>query len=299
MKKILSTVAFLSLALNMSAQVEVCTFDPAAIGITEKKTPLDGGKELGKTTYVTCYSVFTDEVSPTSGENGTDAAYDYAISLDGQLLSLKTGLQGSTNPAAITEDAFASFDPDKGWILRFDVGDIARWGELYVSAKTTGNKNYWVVEESATGERKFIPYWIVTDAQGSGYDNGLQFVTPYDLGVDEDSWSLPTFAAANKQLDKINTNVDHGHVAPGTAKKNGAGLIFFDVLPNRKYYVFGTGTKITSSGFAYSNGALVKEIKALRRDKTLAEENPTTVSEFYLLKSGTIKAAMEANTAEK
>ena len=36
MKKILSTVAFLSLALNMSAQVEVCTFDPAAIGITEK-----------------------------------------------------------------------------------------------------------------------------------------------------------------------------------------------------------------------------------------------------------------------
>ena len=39
MKKILSTVAFLSLALNMSAQVEVCTFDPAAIGITEKKTP--------------------------------------------------------------------------------------------------------------------------------------------------------------------------------------------------------------------------------------------------------------------
>ena len=48
----------------------------------------------------------------------------------------------------------------------------------------------------------------------------------------------------------------------GTAKKNGAGLIFFDVLPNRKYYVFGTGTKIPSSGFAYSNGALVKEIKA-------------------------------------
>jgi hypothetical protein len=43
----------------------------------------------------------------------------------------------------------------------------------------------------------------------------------------------------------------------------------------------------------------VKEIKAFRRDKTLAEENPTTVSEFYLLKSGTIKAAMEANTAEK
>ena len=47
MKKILSTVAFLSLALNMSAQVEVCTFDPAAIGITEKKTPLDGGKGTG------------------------------------------------------------------------------------------------------------------------------------------------------------------------------------------------------------------------------------------------------------
>ena len=299
MKKIFGIMALSSLVLAVSAQPEVCTFDPGAIGVTSTAADFSAGTELGKTNSVTCVSyngeAGTDKVKATSGENGTSDKYDYAISLDGAILSLTTGLQGNTNPSAPSVDTWENYVPTQGWILQFNVGEIATWGELYVSSKSTGNKKYWVVEESSTGERKFIPFWQVGDFQGDGYDYGLQFVTPYDLGVDESTWSLTSFDAANKSIQDVNNSGVHGHIeAP--ASKNGAALIFFDVLPNRKYYVFAQGSKITSSGFAYSDGELVKDIKCLRRDKSITEGEYVTTSEFYLLKNGTIKAAMEANS---
>lgn len=299
MKKIFGIMALSSLALAMSAEPEVCTFDPSAIGATSTAQDFPAGTELGKTNSVTCVSyngdAGTDKVKVASGENGSADKYDYAISLDGAILSLTSGLQGNTNPTAPSADTWDNYVPAQGWILQFNVGEIANWGELYVSSKSTGNKKYWVVEESSTGDRKFIPYWQVGDFQGDDYDYGLQFVTPYDLGVDESTWSLTTFDAANKSVQDVNNSGVHSHVA-APASKNGASIIFFDVLPNRKYYVFAQGSKITSSGFAYSDGALVKDIKCLRRDKNAASEGGyVTTSEFYLLKDGTIKAAMEAN----
>lgn len=303
MKKILSTIACLSLALTVSAGVEVCTFDPSSAGITSTETEFPAGTELGKTTNVTCRAFFGDGVASdfikaTSGENGADTSMDYAISLDGELLSLQTGVQGKNNPTAPAADSWTAYAPTQGWFLQFEVGEIATWGELYVSSKTTGNKKYWVVEESSTGERKFIPYWQVADYNAIPENYGLQFCTPYDMGVIEDSWSLAKteegYNAANKSFQSFNNDgTAHGH-SEAAASKNGAAIIFFDVLPNRKYYVFAQGSKITSSGFAYSDASLVKEIKALRYDKSAGSER-TTVSEYYLLKDGTIKAAQEAN----
>ena len=302
MKKIFGIMALSSLALAVSAEPEVCSFDPSAIGVTSTAAEFPAGTELGKTASVTCVSyngsAGSDKIKSTSGENGTSDNYDYAISLDGAILSLTSGLQGSTNPTAPSADVWENYQPEQGWMLQFNVGEIATWGELYVSSKSTGNKKYWVVEESSTGERKFIPYWQVGDFQGDGYDYGLQFCTPYDMGVDESTWSLSRFDAANKSLQAFNNDgVAHGHTE-ASASKNGASLIFFDVLPNRKYYVFAQGSKITSSGFAYSDGALVKDIKCLRRDKSVTEGEYVTTSEFYLLKDGTIKAAIEANSSK-
>ena len=176
MKKIFGIMALSSLALAVSAEPEVCSFDPSAIGVTSTAAEFPAGTELGKTASVTCVSyngsAGSDKIKSTSGENGTSDNYDYAISLDGAILSLTSGLQGSTNPTAPSADVWENYQPEQGWMLQFNVGEIATWGELYVSSKSTGNKKYWVVEESSTGERKFIPYWQVGDFQGDGYDYG-------------------------------------------------------------------------------------------------------------------------------
>lgn len=271
MKKINMIIGLMAAALSVNAQTELALFDSGALGLNgSTTTELAPGTELAKSDNVTCILEIKDGLKKVA--SFTTDGVDNIVEIDDAVIPLTDGIQGNTNPTKISKMQGATLKG--GFQLKFQIGELEgadKWGQLYVAAKVTNNKPMYVFEEDANGAMRFVPFWVIYHVSG---DENCHFITPYDMGVDEKTWNVTdeNFDAkvANKNPKDLAdaSKVNHPDV---TTAGNGPGVIWFDVVAGRNYYVFYTGSKIVASGYAFKQGGQAQSIKFKSADSTVKE----------------------------
>lgn len=284
MKKIFTLVAMATLALGANAQTIVggtFTVDnlptSAVLDMTDPEHPTGGGYSseepfsLGTSDYVSVATGTPDDIQKTDSKKGTTSigyyqtgtTYNdtkYAVikteSGDKVIIDCTKGLSGSdnaryedksTNVSAVIAETKA---PSHGVTIGFNTPASAKWtyGVIYLVAKIAGNKQYIVFEDGTP-----IPYTIVYDGNKDNSKNVV--ITPDMLGYNENDGKWNDDATLPKPDEKCSL------AATG---KNGTGVIFFEVTPNKKYLAMAIGSKISASGYAMVVDDYAKSVEITR-----------------------------------
>ena len=289
MKKIFTLAALAATTLVANAQIEGGNFDVSAFDKTGTQTA--AGLALGSSTHVTVATGTVDNKKTVSETDPTPAGYKTTSSKynkveavvitapNGEKVVIDTnsGLTGSDNArnskgdipgGSISAIANGKWTAATGCTYAFTVktGLTYDYGCMYIVGKFSGNKEFIVLED---GEP--IPYFLVYD--GLSDNSSIVYVEPSDMGYDEDAFvwnegaTYPTPDAARSLA---------------TVKKNGTGVVFFDVAPGRTYLVTANGSKPTISGYALVNGDMAKQVECARMGRD-GEGNATAQEQSVFL----------------
>ncbi len=247
-KYLLSAVAFVA-AMSASAQVEVIQVDADALGVGSDAVTLTKGTSFGEIAgKISAYAAYDDSYKSVDCKNN-----DYnKVSVDGQEILTKGGIQGQTNPKNDDGSPANTLKPATGGAVIGLTADADGW--VYVVSKLSSNKQYTVFEE---GEP--IGYSLTMEIIDDHFADG---VLSYKLVGEGEYNILPASMAPLPWAERIALNIpSHEETdAEGNVtvkydyeiKKNGLGVIFFPVAADCKYEVCASGSKISFSGFAYS-----------------------------------------------
>lgn len=270
MKKVLLSV-FAVAGLCVNAQ-EVGRIDaePLIASAPNGDGVLPAGTKITETANVVMSFLNQDTYKGTACHMGSYKALVFAGKDTVRVDSSNLGVTGSTNPAApsVTETGLDLVMG--GCQYNFDV---KKDGYIYFIGKFTSNKNFYVGEYTTTeGTAKGVApigYNLVAISEDlklvSGCEDGiLNFTVPTDedgyyVGTDIIPWPEHVLAGAkayNAETGKWDLVVES---EPAKVGKNGLGVIVFPVYADMSYVAYGTGTKVSTSGFVFAEQKLQVE----------------------------------------
>lgn len=211
-----------------------------------------------------------DDTYSSNSLTAEKSAYN-AISIDGEVYPLGTGIQGSADPK---ESGAKNPDLTKnvvsGAVFQFKP---TQSGYLYVIAKLATGKAHYVY--NATGSN-FVAYSVAAftmDEAGTACTYTLpaadesvdiELFTKLDEGIG----NVTTAQASYLDNKKIKTVAQCYSAAGGSATLSGyvSGVVAFHVTACSTYYFYAQSSKVVSSGFAFvpDATALASEIKGVK-----------------------------------
>lgn len=259
---------------------------------------------------------------PTKKMSTSLGAYKQ-IKVGDAVISGSDGMQGKNNPkapsilsAATEAGTYLSF-PDQGFVPVFDV---EKDGFIYAVGKLTFNKNYYVLEwtskngftaghdaiaytvagvapdvkDGILGNTDGLVNYTVTPSNEEGYYTGradIPNVEQLVLGAEYVTAKLDEGTAAERDtfywsMDKYTAAIAASATwaEAGKIAKNFFGVIKFPVYAGMSYAAFGRGTKISISGFIFSEKDL--DVVAVAPESTAEDGTVTPESSIVIAKAG-------------
>lgn len=263
---VMATFAFVANAQTETGFVNLNVVSDAAVN-KEAAESVNAGTELCTSENVTMKAAFDDTYIRSSLWGETDAVNK--ITIDGVDYEMPMGLQGQANPK---DNSLLKGGQKSGAVFRFDVKAD---GILYVFAKLTGNKNYYVWEGNVLNEDAASPvaytliaaqandgkvvgyklpgneagYYVV----GTGYDDGTKYL---EADRCTEIQSIESVSLANDNVPETKKCTVWNNCGDEKVKGNALGVIAFPVYAEAKeYYVNACGSKVTANGFLFVKGA--------------------------------------------
>ncbi len=256
MKKSLLFGAIFGMAAVANAQdVEFAVMDVEALGIGSDNVPISGGTELCSTDNVTMYAAFDCEYKTSAMSGSSDAVR--SLKIEGVTYELPTGVQGQTNP---TPNSLLNGGQQAGAVFKFEVKTD---GVLYVFAKLTYNKNYYVWEGDVNNNAGMpVAYTLAAYPVGTGVKTGYTLPGDewnwYTVGSGYDDGTMYYQASQCIRVANGGAAVDADGAKlydDSWASGNALGVIAFPVYVEAgEYYVNACGSKVTCNGFLFIPG---------------------------------------------
>ena len=288
MKKMFTLVAMATMALAANAQSQSANFKDAAATLVEA-TSIDP-VTLATSEDVKASFPFKDDENAGKGYKAghikcDGEAYVVITDSEGQKYIVDgNGATGGGNPRTTADGKTSpSFEypyttPARGVVFQFEIGNdfaYTDYATLSVVGKFGDNKNYIVLENESA-----IPYTLVVaskDFEG----------TQKNYFIDEDKIKGASGVVTGGVLGE-GTKCDKFMTYYGfsEAKKNGVGVITFNVVKGRKYQVFAIGSKLCASGFVLLADDDPKTAELIRTQTTGEGEGAVTTQDqsIFLLK---------------
>lgn len=235
MKKFLLSAAALVCAASVNAQV--LQLNAEELGIGSDAVDVAEGQVWGTAGFVELSNAYATQHKAVDCKNNN---YNQVLFNGTDIILTKGGIQGQDNPKDIDggNPGVTLIKPSTGAVVKLTA---AADGYVYVVAKLSSNKNYYVFEEgTAIGftlamqvEAEGLPTVLTYEAKGEGEFNEIT-----DAG-----WcDWPENVYYNKVL---------GQEKAADIKKNGLGVIGFPVYEGCEYLVGAGGSKISWCGAYY------------------------------------------------
>ena len=307
MKKIFTLVALATFAFVANAQTEsgFVNLNVVSDAATNKDAAenVNGGTVLCSSENVTMKVAFDDTYIRASLWGETDAVNN--ITVDGVEYEMPMGLQGQTNPQS---NSLLKGGQQSGAVFRFDVKAD---GILYVFAKLTGNKNYYVWEGNVLNEAANPVAYTLTAAQandgkvvgytlpgdedgyytvGAGYDDGTKYL---EADRCTEIFSIESVSLTNDNVPKTKECTVWNNCGDEKVKGNALGVIAFPVYAEGKeYYVNACGSKVTVNGFAFVKSANGLAEISFGKGETAGINNVAAVSGKKTVKKGLVNGRL-------
>lgn len=256
MKKSLLLSAVLGMAAAANAQTESAVMDIAALGIGSDAVAVAAGTELCSSANVIMSAAFDCDYKSSAMSGSEDPVR--SLSIAGVTYELPAGVQGQTNPSP---NSLTNGGQQAGAVFKFEVKAD---GVLYVFAKLTYNKNYYVwegdvVNSAAMPVAYSLQAYPVATGTKTGYTLPGDEFGYYEMGTGYDDGTMYYQAAQCIAVANGGAAVD----AEGNklydaswASGNALGVIAFPVYAEAgEYYVNACGSKVTCNGFVFIPGA--------------------------------------------
>lgn len=246
MKKLFTLAAAMIAALSVNAQ-EVCQIDAEGAGITSDGVDVAAGGVVGTSDNLTITVLNAQTVKATSCKGNNSG-----FVVDGAELKA-SGITGTDNPKdaagqnpAVGDKTTVGGVPVTGFALNFATSaNVADGSYLYVAAKLSSHKNYYVFENGLCIGYE-LAMWVDKDAS----------LQPLKITVENDSEvdGVPCRTASIGTPEAIYTG------AAETIKSTGEGVIVFPVYPECNYIVGAGGSKISCCGAVLTSSNTVSVV---------------------------------------
>lgn len=265
MKKSLLFAAALVCAATVNAQV--FQMDGEAFGLSSEAADVEAGLVWGEAGSVTLSNAFATQHKLVDCKNNN---YNQVLFNGADVIVTKNGVQGQDNPKDIDggNPGITLVQPATGAVVAIEA---AADGYVYIVAKLSSNKNYYVFEEGTA-----VGFTLAMQVANDNFPEGVIKYTAEGEG----EFNEITNPALTDWPEKVALG-EGWEAAAGEAGKigvNGLGVIGFPVYEGCKYLVGAGGSKISWCG-AYFCAAPVSVVL-----QGTDAENP--VEDFVLIAGG-------------
>jgi len=233
MKKSLLFVAALVCATAANAQVFQMNAESFNLTSDLSAEAVPAGQVWGETEYGTFSNPFASQHKAVDCKNNN---YN-VVSFDGNEVTTGGGIQGNDNPkdADGANPGISLVAPSQGALVQFTA---KKDGYVYIVGKLSSNKNYYVFAEGLP-----IGFTLAMQVTADGLPNVLSYTAvgegEYNTLSDNGYTDWPENVYYNKVL---------GQTKEADIKKNGLGVIGFQVIAECTYLVGAGGSKISWCG---------------------------------------------------
>ena len=234
---------------SQASKVEVCSFVPSTLGLSNSLVELNQGTVIGETTSVKATIGAKDKYKqgPTTVQ----------VTIGDQ--AINSGIVGNTNPKdadGITPNTSLK-EPYSGCFLRFDAKAD---GWIYLIIWANSHKAYTVFEEGMALGYTFAAIGDANSDLGAVYQYTLQgggeFNWLSDAGITNvESAEREYLKAAKPSIYEARFTLNGNGTETwynDDLRKTGIGVIKFPVFEGCKYIVNSNGSKLIAAGFAFN-----------------------------------------------